>query len=189
MAKIMYSEITALSNKSGYCSAKNVYFAELYDVAKQTVSRWISQLNEFGFVHVQEIRDEFNRVIERRIFVVNEARGGIDEKINRVLTKRSIPIDKKIKDNNTSINNTSISIYKKQILEDEILFESACRMFRTNKEVIIKKLDEFIDLKKNIEGHVWRDFSDFRKHFSNWLKLSISENKTNGTRKQDQRTT
>ena len=37
MEKILYTELTALSNKNGYCNAKNIYFGKLYDVHKNTV--------------------------------------------------------------------------------------------------------------------------------------------------------
>ena len=33
--KLMFGEITALSNKNGYCTATNAYFAKLYNVTKK----------------------------------------------------------------------------------------------------------------------------------------------------------
>ena len=37
--KILFSEIIALSNKYGFCSANNNYFSKLYEVDNRTVSR------------------------------------------------------------------------------------------------------------------------------------------------------
>ena len=49
-AKLLYGEITALSNQEGFCWATNKYFAELYNVEPNTVSRWIAELTECGFI-------------------------------------------------------------------------------------------------------------------------------------------
>jgi len=48
--KLLYAEITALTNKEGYCWATNNYFANLYRLSKETVSRQISKLARLGFV-------------------------------------------------------------------------------------------------------------------------------------------
>ena len=103
-AKLLYGEITALSNKLGYCFASNSYFAELYGVSKNTVSRWIGDLTKLGFISVQIERNSNNQITKRII--------GIDKKVDT-------PIDKKGKDNNTRINTTSnnISIREKFISE------------------------------------------------------------------------
>ena len=69
-AKLLYAEVTALAESSGYCYAKNEYFARLFDLAIKSVSRLISQLAEKGYVVVDVIRDpETNIVVERRIWV------------------------------------------------------------------------------------------------------------------------
>lgn len=112
--KLLFSEITALSNKNGYCTAKNSYFARLYDVAVETVSRWVSHLVKYGYLKREEIRgNKTNEIIERKLYPITNPKieddsdrfcgtGGIDKKINT-------PIDEKIKENITSINNINIS--------------------------------------------------------------------------------
>ena len=107
--KLLYSEITALSNKFGYCTASNNYFAPLYDVSKETVSRWISHLKKKGYIQVKVIRAADKTVQQRRIYVSAEG---------EVLTKRSIgycqkdqdPIDENVKENITRDITTSNNI-------------------------------------------------------------------------------
>lgn len=47
--RLLYGEITALTNKRGYCFATNRYFSELYNVTTETISRWISHLKKLRF--------------------------------------------------------------------------------------------------------------------------------------------
>lgn len=105
--KLLYSEITALSNKYGYCTATNSYFSKLYRADKSTVSRWVSHLEKCGYVQVEQTRDG-KRIVQRKIYPV----------ATPLLTKKSIPyaqkdqypIDKKVKGNITRVNTTSMNM-------------------------------------------------------------------------------
>lgn len=71
-SKLLYGEITALCNEKGYCWASNQYFAELYNVSKTTVSRWISLLEENHYIVVRLNYKEGSSEIESRyIYIIN----------------------------------------------------------------------------------------------------------------------
>lgn len=106
-AKLLYGEITALSNKHGFCFASNKYFAELYKVNKNTISSWISDLKNFGFVTVKIERNVNNQITKRCI---------------GILKKMDNPIHEKLKYNNTSINTTSNNISIKDKFENLVMF-------------------------------------------------------------------
>ena len=118
MARILFADITALANAKGYCNASNKTLGEWHEVAPETASRWVSNLKKTGHIEIVEIKEGKN-IIERRIYPISNA-APIDKKINRVLTKTSKgycqkdqdPIDKNVKENNTSKNITSININK-----------------------------------------------------------------------------
>lgn len=44
--KLLYGEITSLTQKNGECWATNGYFSNLYNVTNKAVSTWINHLRE-----------------------------------------------------------------------------------------------------------------------------------------------
>jgi Helix-turn-helix domain len=68
-AKLLYGEITALANASGFCWATNAYFAELYDVTKRSVQMWLSQLEKAGYIRVVLVNEGQQNDSARKIYL------------------------------------------------------------------------------------------------------------------------
>jgi hypothetical protein len=108
-AKILYTEITALANKWGYCTASNNYFAELYECTPQAISKHIHSLESAGFVSCVLTWDK-KQVTERRIYPVamlakaEEIRGGYQPQVDRGINPQLRGYQPQVEDNNTSIN-------------------------------------------------------------------------------------
>lgn len=85
-AKVLYSEITALTNERGYCFASNDYFSMKYGVTPKTITTWVQSLERatFVIVDIDQKRDH-----KRRIYVSLDAaiRDGIDVSKCSLLTK------------------------------------------------------------------------------------------------------
>ena len=95
-AKLMYGEITALANDSGYCYASNEYFSKLYGVTKTSVSKWISALENNNFIKIKyKYHTGTKQIKQRRIFIsdpFNKNSIGIKKKLKT-------PLEEKLKDN------------------------------------------------------------------------------------------
>lgn len=48
--KVLYTEISSAIGEDGYCRESNRYFADLYGVTPQTISRWINHLAQLGYL-------------------------------------------------------------------------------------------------------------------------------------------
>lgn len=191
--KVFFSEITALSNKYGYCTASNRYFANLYEVSKDTVSTWVSDLVKLGYVKREEIRNEQTKeVIERRLYPV--ATPPIDKKADRYSSKDregidkkvDTPIGKKAEENTTSLNITSTNREKGEEInqqEDVNIFDflPSCGIYMSaiNQTVLIdyaKKINQevLIHAAKYTSEHATRpNFAYFRSILESYLQANI----------------
>ena len=107
--KLLFAEITSLSNKYGYCTASNGYFAKLYEVTKVTISRRIANLKDSGYLNVEIIR-EGNEIKQRKLYPLTQMLRPINTNDNTPINNSvNTPIITNVKENNTSINNTSIN--------------------------------------------------------------------------------
>lgn len=104
-AKLLYGEITCLTNTRGYCFASNNYFAKLYGVSKNTVSTWVSQLREAGFITIEIIYKD-KQVIERRIGITKNSDSPIIKKNDNNITRPN------------NINSINIEIRKMRFSEE-----------------------------------------------------------------------
>ena len=112
--KLLFAEITSLTNKKGYCYANNEYFAELYNAKKDTISRWISGLEKLGYLKRELIRDDDGQILERRLYINSYINlGGIGQISNR-------GIGQKVKDNNKYINNI-YSLFEKWNSKEKVI--------------------------------------------------------------------
>lgn len=111
--KLLFSEITALSNKYGYCVAGNGYFSKLYNVSDRSVTRWIKHLKECGYLeYVPIYKDNSKEIAERRLYPITNSKDPLDKNVYRGRQKCPNPLDKNVEDNITSINNINSEVDK-----------------------------------------------------------------------------
>lgn len=53
-AKLLYAEISSLTDLRGYCYASNAYFEQLYSLSERTIIRLIKELTNAGYIRVED---------------------------------------------------------------------------------------------------------------------------------------
>ena len=110
-AKLLYGEISALIGPDGYCFASNGYFADLFGLSEETISRHLAKLEKAGHIVRELIKDADGQIVQRKIFLRVSVPEGqfaappIDENVNTSPQKRQEGIDEIVKETNLSITN------------------------------------------------------------------------------------
>lgn len=102
-AKLLYSELTALCNEKGYCWATNDYFAQLYNIHKNSVSRLLTSLRNEKHITIIMVYKENSREVKQRRIYLSTPKQNCVEGINKIV---NTPINKIVKEKEQVINNT-----------------------------------------------------------------------------------
>ena len=162
--KLMYGEISALSNQEGYCFATNRYFGELYGKDNSTISRWISNLEKQGYIFREDVIKE-DKSVERRLYIREEYGKKVKD-----------PHCKKVKHNNTSINNNISPMEKERFQEYVWLTEDEVKKLielvgsQAALDNLITRLNDYI-------GQIGKD--KYKSHYHtirNWYNKDKKSN-------------
>ena len=137
--KILYGEITALTNQKGECWATNSYFSNLYKVKIQSVSRWLRHLKERKYIDIDILYKENTKEIEKRIIKISGT--PLNKNVKTYPQNSNEGINKNVKENNTSINNIK-EIYKEK---------KAIDYFNGNEELNIL-FNDFLEMRKGLKA-------------------------------------
>ena len=134
--KLLYGEITALSDKHGYCWATNRYFAELYEVTVKCVSKWINHLIEKGYLFSKILYEEDGKTVSQRIICVRPIREEDNPPIHQ---KEDTPLHQK--EDTLSIKSSNIII----------------------QDIITQEVNEKENKKRKSESELESDFEELWK--------------------------
>ena len=177
--KLLFAEITSLSNKYGYCTASNNYFAKLYQVVKETISRRISKLHSLGYLKVELVK-QGNEVKQRKIYPMTQSSIPIDAEINT-------PIDAKVKENNTRFNNTRINRDRDEITKSFKYISNNLEMIQSplKAEELEEVINNFKENKLEIVTVATNYCKENNKGINYLIKVLANWNKENVSNKEE----
>lgn len=68
-AKLLYGEVSALIGADGFCYASNQYFAKIYGMSVDTISRLFKKLEDNGYIKRELEKDCTGQVVRRKVYL------------------------------------------------------------------------------------------------------------------------
>lgn len=109
--KILYTMISSLCNKNGYCFASNAYLAKILKTSKSTVGLYLRHLEELNYIN-RDFKEKQGRVndIERKIYL------NYDSLFDKADTDTSVgvclPVGRGVPTNKEGGTDTSVGGYR-----------------------------------------------------------------------------
>ena len=164
-AKLLYGEITALSNEQGYCYASNNYFAELYNTSVRTIKDLIKNLIDKDYITSAIIYKEgTNEVLQRRLYLVKKISPPGEENFTRggeeICTENNININ--------NINNNKKENIKRKKFEKPSIEEIDAYCKERNNGINANAFYDFYQSKDWMVGK--NKMADWRACVRTWEK-------------------
>lgn len=159
LTRLIYGEITALSNEKGYCFATNAYFANLYSMSNVSISRCISELKEHNYIRV--VYDIKEKNVDKRKIYINNLE-------NKKLENEEIKNNEELK--NKEIN-TNIEEYKEN--------ESINKNNNTNKNddaFSLEKIKLVNRIKLNDDTDLSNNIKEYNQNCLDGIKEKVKDN-------------
>jgi len=157
--------ISSLTAKDGYAFASNEHLAKEFNTTTVTISRQIAKLIDLGYLEAEYER--YGSVIQKRYL-----------RLTKMLTdhyqKRKPTVNKNVKDNNTSINTTSIISNKNE--KNETLI-SECKHIPIDKhflEIWNKARKSLLNLNHSNFNSIGAGYNDLKYIYENYTRKELS---------------
>lgn len=184
-AKLLYGEISALTNKEGYCWATNDHFCQTFNIKNpNNISALIRKLKEANYIYI-EIEEGYKRKIwlqPPKIGVMKKDKGDYEKTCEGVMKKHNK--DNNILDNNNYNNNKEklISVVSEKnavitgkekyplsaITEEDI--SQIATQYHTSIGYVKLQLEKLRNYAPNKKG---KPYSDYKAALRNFVLLSM----------------
>ena len=170
LTRLIYGEITALSNEKGYCFATNAYFANLYSMSNVSISRCISELKEHNYIRV--VYDIKEKNVDKRKIYINNAE---NKELNKKLENEELKNNEEI-----NINIEEISNIKENInIEENKKNESINKNNNTNKNddaFSLAKIKLVNRIKLNDDTDLSNNIKEYNQNCLDGIKEKVKDN-------------
>lgn len=175
--KLLFGEISALTDSKGECYASNNYFANLYEVVPSAISRWIKDLEKKKYIEIEYIRE--NKEIKQRkikIIGIHKCEQGYSQKVKenkeeeeKEINKESNKFELIEKNLCRVLSPIEIEVINNWDYDDEII-ELAIRESILNNAKTIKYIDRVLFNWKQNNIKTVEDAKKYIEEFSNKVK-------------------
>lgn len=177
-AKLLFGELTALTQREGYCWASNKYFAELYHADPTTISEWFRQLKEKGFVSIE---------IDQSAGNLRKIRIAIPLLVNTSSGKAEDPSSGKAEHNNTVGRNTKKEDKEGRFALSDVV-ERKSKNKATQDDLESFAIEEGMPKSDgtamflHFEEKAWAKVKDWKMTFRKWKAFGYLPSQKNGAR-------